>query len=168
MEYSKLLRRLKIKILLLDIDYEVTEDGRVFSTKRKVRKELKQWFTTCGYPRTKVNNKSVPIHQLVASKFVAGYSETKNQVNHIDGNKLNNHYSNLEWVTHAENLHHAMDLGLHNWGRFPVVGINIKTYKNIYFDSIADAQRAGFTQANISHCLAGRRHSAGGYTWHKA
>ena len=36
----------------------------------------------------------------------------KLQVNHIDGNKKNNHLSNLEWVNGRENVLHAMTLGL--------------------------------------------------------
>ena len=48
------------------------------------------------------------VHRLVAEQFVANPKGAP-QVNHIDGNRQNAHSSNLEWVSHAENLRHARD-----------------------------------------------------------
>lgn len=53
------------------------------------------------------------LHQLVARAFVEGYEEGL-CVNHIDGNKLNNLPSNLEWVTLARNTQHQWEIGLVN------------------------------------------------------
>jgi len=55
--------------------------------------------------------KSLVIHRLVARAFIPN-PYNKVAVNHIDGNKRNNHVSNLEWVTLSENSKHAFDLGI--------------------------------------------------------
>ena len=52
----------------------------------------------------------VKIHKLVAKYFIEN-PECKDTVNHIDGNKLNNIYSNLEWMTRRENIQHGWKIG---------------------------------------------------------
>lgn len=70
-----------------------------------------------GYPyvRLTFNNKKVSInlHRLVAKYFVDN-PENKPDVNHIDSNRTNNYYKNLEWVTHKENMRHGADYGYIN------------------------------------------------------
>lgn len=55
--------------------------------------------------------KCITIHRLVALAFIPNDDPVnKSQVNHIDGNKLNNRWDNLEWSTMAENLLHYSEL----------------------------------------------------------
>lgn len=61
-------------------------------------------------------NKSIRIHRLVAAAFCFGY-ENGLHVNHKDGNKLNNHFSNLEWCTPSHNIRHAIRTGLNPRGK---------------------------------------------------
>ena len=51
------------------------------------------------------------VHRLMALTFIPNPMELPD-VNHIDGNPLNVHLSNLEWVTKSQNIKHAWDTGL--------------------------------------------------------
>lgn len=90
--------------------YEVSEDGRL----RKGSKEIKPKLDRYGYVHVAVwkeGKRSMKyMHRLVAEAWL-GASKGRS-VNHIDGNKLNNTISNLEYVTRAENNRHAMEHGL--------------------------------------------------------
>lgn len=53
----------------------------------------------------------VIVHRIVCAAF-HGKGQPNHQVNHIDGNKRNNHYTNLEWLSALENIQHASKTGL--------------------------------------------------------
>ena len=89
--------------------YAVTDDGRVWSN--KTNKWLKPAPSSNGYKNVRLHGKTHSIHRLVAMAFCDN-SEGKGCVNHIDGNKHNNHADNLEWVTASENMSHARKNGL--------------------------------------------------------
>lgn len=95
--------------------YTINEEGVVVNT--ETGKVLRTDLTSSGYRRVTLHQdgkvKRVTIHRLVAMHFVSN-PEGKPMVNHLDGNKLNNHYLNLEWVTCKENTHHAFEEGLRN------------------------------------------------------
>lgn len=56
--------------------------------------------------------RTLKIHRIVAWMFVPGYDELHNEVNHKDGNKRDNSVTNLEWVTHDENIRHGYSKNL--------------------------------------------------------
>lgn len=91
--------------------YYISKDGKVYSDYSGNMKELKCRVNKQGYLDIKLQGKTYKVHRLVAESYVKN-PENKPQVNHIDGDKLNNHYSNLEWVTNAENQIHAYATGL--------------------------------------------------------
>lgn len=70
---------------------------------------VSQRYLVTGLKNPKVVKKMVRIHRLVAKAFVPN-PENKPQVNHKNGNRLDNRAVNLEWVTAAENSRHSIDV----------------------------------------------------------
>ena len=99
--------------------YKVSSEGVVVGTPRTGTKGgVVKWYkTTHGYMEYHLckNGKRhhMSTHRLVAKHFIPN-PNNKPFVNHIDGNKLNNNVENLEWVTHEENMQHAVRTGLLN------------------------------------------------------
>ena len=95
-------------------DYMVSNHGRILSLKTLTFME--GTHTENGYVRIKLrDDEGKPHmkakHRIVAESFCSN-EENKPFVNHIDGDKDNNHSSNLEWVTSKENTSHAIEHGL--------------------------------------------------------
>ena len=95
-------------------DYHVSSNGRVKITANSAtRKEriLKPLVQNRGYYRVALWKDNKPyfksIHRLVAQTFIENIA-SKPQVNHIDGDKSNNHFTNLEWCTAQENMEHSV------------------------------------------------------------
>lgn len=94
-------------------DYEITREGEVINLKwgRKVKPQP----NGKGYLRVVIGKKRCFVHRLVAERYVPN-PDGKDQINHKDGNKLNNNADNLEWVTNQENRDHAILNNLHMCG----------------------------------------------------
>lgn len=99
--------------------YAVSNMGRVRSNISG--KILSQRRAGNGYLRVNLRKGNIKyekptvmhVHRLVAESFLSSI-KGKTCVNHIDGNKTNNHVDNLEWVTSKENTAHAIRNGLMN------------------------------------------------------
>ena len=104
--------------------YYIYPDGKVYSL-------IKKRFLR-GYARNKPYNymyislvsragirKHIPLHRLVAYHFLREQPSKNHEIYHIDGDLTNNHYTNLQWITHQENMLRARKMN--NWvsGRKP-------------------------------------------------
>lgn len=83
--------------------------GDVYSMHKKTKlvKLLKQQISNRGYCRVHIKGKNKRVQRLVAKAYLEDYAEHL-QVNHIDGNKLNNRLDNLEMCTNADNKKHQL------------------------------------------------------------
>lgn len=114
------------------------------------------------------------VHRLVAENFIDNPNNLP-CVNHKDENTMNNSIDNLEWCTYeynnnyGERIKRVTDSNLNNPAfSKTVIGINIKTKKEIEFPSVREAARfLGDVKrsSNIQACLAGRQKTAYGYIW---
>lgn len=109
---KKLITRCKYD---LKFNYYVTDDGRIWS--ERTQKYLSAQYDKNGYVKVQMrstDNKShrYSVHRLVLENFKPVQGMDKLQVNHKDGNKLNNSLNNLEWTTCKENINHTIENNL--------------------------------------------------------
>lgn len=160
--------------------YEVSDWGNVRSMDRVVPRmkkgKLQQLHRKSSPLRSSLNHKGYPevtltkgtvrnsfrVHRLVAAAFCPG--PRLEQVNHLNSNRTDNRAVNLEWCTGQQNVAHAIANDPKNWGKKAIFGLRDGLPVH-YFDSAADAGRAGFNKGNISAALTGKLKTAGGFSW---
>lgn len=157
--------------------YQISNLGRVKSLKRNTKNQcknaevIKTQEIRNGYYSVSLWKNGVGkhhlIHRLISQAFIPN-PNNKPQINHIDGNKTNNHIENLEWVTESENARHAYNNGLIK----PYTRKIIQYDQNMNFikewDSITEIEKElGINHANIvTVCKQNtNRKYAGGYIW---
>lgn len=157
--------------------YQISNFGNVKSFHRhKDGKTLNPVIATDGYRRIglRKQNKSkyAAIHRLVASAFIPNPINLP-EVNHIDGDKLNNNLLNLEWCDRYRNIQHAHSIGLIN---IPKGKDNCMSKQVIQFDLCGNfikewgsiglaARELKISSGDISSCCTGRLQTANGYIW---
>lgn len=95
----------------LKYNYYVIDNGSIFS--EKTNKILSTHLDRYGYEKVRLisidgKRHTYSVHRLVLENFNPIDNMENLQVNHKDGNKLNNNLDNLEWVTPKENIKHAI------------------------------------------------------------
>lgn len=180
--------------------YAISEDGSIYSYRKHVRDSItgrivgsfvseksvliKGSIDSKGYRYIDIKDKNgkrrcPKVHRLVALAFLENKYK-KPQINHIDGVKLNNDISNLEWVTNSENQLHAYKIGLsfgqekeknYQWdGNHDnckrVRQIDLNGNELAIHDSLAIAGRSiGKGYSTISKVCNGKGRTAHGYMW---
>lgn len=112
------------------------------------------------------------VHRLVALHFIPN-PFNKPEVNHLDGNPMNNDVSNLEWCTKKENSQHAWKNGLMRPVRGkdkkqskPVIQMDLSGNELSAYESINQAAiKYGFQKGNIIAACKGRYQQAYGFKW---
>lgn len=154
------------KVKIDNFEYEVNELGEVFrigNPKPKYQSVNRDGYKVVGlWKDNKPTAKTV--HRLVALAFIPN-PENKPCVNHIDGNKQNNHVSNLEWMTYSENTIHSFENGL----QIPLKGEDVvnalHTNEQIHeicklmeqgLRNIEIVQKCGYSRALLKNIRNGR------------
>jgi hypothetical protein len=152
------------KVLSHNTNYQFSNLGNVKYNNGKVIKNITPLISDKGYRRlsfyTKERNQTVKVCRIIGELFVQGKTETKNEINHIDGDKLNDAASNLEWTDRSGNIKHAFKLGLCK--AFKSLDHNHSTIclhtEYGYFCTMKEAAEiAGKQRSNMRAELCGRR-----------
>jgi hypothetical protein len=150
-------------------NYTIFSDGTILNN-RTHKKVSQRVCKKNGYLMVSLWNancrRQCTVHRLLALAFVEN-PQLLAEVNHKDGDKLNNSLDNLEWISHRENIKHAVDMGLHN----PRFSKRADVRKRVVccndgriFKSVVDAGRCYGIKSigNISSVLNGHRKSVNG------
>lgn len=152
--------------------YQISNRGRVKSLPRndkfcKRGHEIIMKVFVCGSGYQEVllskddRRQPMLIHRMVAEAFVPKPTG-KEEVNHKDGNKFNNDYTNLEWVTPKENIRHSYDVLDRKLNGRKVVCVETGEV----FVSIKEAaDKYGLKVPLIWKCCNGKQITTGGYHW---
>lgn len=170
-----------MKIIPQYPNYQITPDGRVFSLISN--EEMTASVGSNGYKSVTLRHDGKTyrclVHRLVMGAYV-GASDL--QVNHINGDKLDNRLENLEYVTPSENVRHAFKTGLNKINtRFSAENGRTSAHKQMKavnqhtLDGKFVAQYRGIREAQricghkgIGEVCRGQLSTAGGYVWRYA
>jgi len=142
-------------------NYQVSNLGRFKNSKGIIMENYKPHHS--GYIYLRVDKEKYSLHRLVAFAFLEN-PLNKPVVNHIDGNKINNAVSNLEWCTFSENSFHSHKTELiktykRKIGQYTIDGELVKEYSSIV-EAMNETNVTG-----IKSVLYKKQNTSGGFIW---
>lgn len=138
--------------------YQVSDTGEVLSLNyhnEGYSKNLKGRRRTKGYIGYVLAGKSYPAHRLVAEAFIPN-PDNLPEVHHKNDIKTDNRVSNLEWVSHKDNMNRNNRNPIRKMAetnKRPIRVFNDSGFSKV-FQSQKDAKEAGFK--GVNHVLKGR------------
>ena len=140
--------------------YSVSNYGRVRND--STGQELTGTIANNGYKMVHFHSridKVCSVHRLVMKAFKPCENMDDLQINHIDGNKLNNHISNLEWCTALENMRHGFVNRLQAKEMIPCYLYDLEgNFLTEYINGREAAKQLNINYANILRCLNEQQH----------
>lgn len=148
--------------------YDVFEDGRIYSYKRK--KFLKPQKNESGYYRVMLfdndgKSKWYQLHRVVYEAISGEPIPPSMQVNHISEAKDENFFENLNLMSPKQNTNWGTGIERCHKARSKRVGAFKNNELVMTFPSTQEAQRQGFNQGNVWACCRGERKTHKGYEW---
>ena len=141
-------------------EYKVTKNGDVIGKRGKI---IMGHVDRCGYKEVLLSyypkQKSVLVHRLVLSTFNPVENMDKLDVNHKDGNKLNNNLDNLEWCTRSANINHSYQNGLQKVVTNPHGTFNVLNQEQL--NRIYELHSEGLTDKEIANIIGCSRELVG-------
>lgn len=134
--------------------------GRIRDVPHTLKKAVDKDGYYRGIIRGNKTYKAFGYHRLVAEHFVVNPSGFP-QVNHIDGNKKNNHYTNLEWVDHSGNQRHKVDILRSGIKKYEVTHPDGRV--EIVYNLAEFARTVGISRAQFANVIRGYRETTHGF-----
>lgn len=158
--------------------YQISTFGRVKSLARMIKNGAKEYYRKeiimtlsynyDGYYIITLHKNNIPrtykIHRLVAIYFIPN-CKNKPVVNHLDGNKTNNHIDNLEWSTYKKNSNHAVDMRLVTNNKYVAKYSLDDELIDVYYSMREAARENNGRSGNISSVVSGRSPTSLGFKW---
>lgn len=152
-----------------DTIYFANKEGIILN--KNSGREVKGHIDKKGYRRIKIGKggSTYGFHKVVAECWIDIPEDIKDdptlQVDHIDGDKLNNSVSNLRWVTGKQNCNNPVTLSKLCK---PIVAYDKNTMEEVKeYPSIYEADRDGYNRRIVFNALNqhSRHKTAYGYIW---